>query len=80
MYLCGEEVSLADATVFPSCVFARHMLPKFHDGPALPLKLETWFNSVREKDLAFKRVYEEIMGGLNAWENSNRWDPILGAG
>lgn len=28
-YLCGNEVSLADATLFPSAVFASYMLPKF---------------------------------------------------
>lgn len=80
LYLCGNEVSLADATVFPSCVFARHMLPKFDISPPLPDKLEKWFNDVKEKDPAFQKVYDEIMGGLDSWEERNRWDPILGAG
>lgn len=79
-YLCGEEVSLADATVFPSCVFARHILPKFDVDAPLPGKLERWFCNLKDNDPAFAKVYGEIMGGLNSWDNTNRWDPILGAG
>lgn len=28
-YLCGAEVSLADATLFPTMIFMQVMLPKF---------------------------------------------------
>jgi diadenosine tetraphosphate (Ap4A) HIT family hydrolase/glutathione S-transferase len=80
MYLCGPEVSLADATIFPSAVFANHMLPKFGIFPALPPKLSKWFSELKEKDSAFKKVHDEIMGGMQGWEEKNRWDPILGAG
>jgi glutathione S-transferase len=31
-YLCGEQISLADATLFPSIVFATYMFPKFSGG------------------------------------------------
>ena len=80
MYLCGEEISLADATLFPSIVFVDHMLPKFDIWPALPPKLSAWFNAVKENDAACKRVYEEVKEGLNKWEENERWDSILGAG
>jgi diadenosine tetraphosphate (Ap4A) HIT family hydrolase/glutathione S-transferase len=80
MYLCGDDISLADATVFPSVIFAVYCLPKFDISPPLPPKLETWFNNVREKDPALKKVHDEVMGGLLQWEERGRWDTILGAG
>jgi glutathione S-transferase len=80
LYLCGDEVSLADATVFPSAVFAVRMLPKFDVSPALPPKLQAWFDNVREKDAVFGKVYEEIQGALDGWEAKGRWNNILGAG
>ena len=79
-YLCGSEVSYADATVFPSLVFARHMLPKFGVEPALPAKLEAWFQKIKFADPVFARVHDEIMGALAAWDERGRWDTILGAG
>ncbi|KAL9191594.1 hypothetical protein ACHAXT_001300 [Thalassiosira profunda] len=85
-YLCGEEISLADATLFPSLVFANFMLPKFDDAsnpqPPLPPKLARWFENVRAKDEVFAKVYEEIMDPLvNSWEAKNhRWDGIWLAG
>lgn len=79
MYLCGAEVSLADATLFPTAVFTRQMLPKFDINPPLPEKLEFWFQGVK-RDIAFQKVYDEIMDGIHAWEKLGRWDTILGAG
>eukprot|EP00560_Eucampia_antarctica_P008205 CAMPEP_0197826140 /NCGR_PEP_ID=MMETSP1437-20131217/3126_1 /TAXON_ID=49252 ORGANISM="Eucampia antarctica, Strain CCMP1452" /NCGR_SAMPLE_ID=MMETSP1437 /ASSEMBLY_ACC=CAM_ASM_001096 /LENGTH=357 /DNA_ID=CAMNT_0043426437 /DNA_START=84 /DNA_END=1157 /DNA_ORIENTATION=- len=82
IYLCGEEVSLADATLFPSIVFARHILPKFGipEDQAIPSKIAKWFDAVKEKDDAFAKVYEELQGGLQTWESNNRWDSIWLAG
>jgi diadenosine tetraphosphate (Ap4A) HIT family hydrolase/glutathione S-transferase len=84
-YLFGPEVSLADAALFPSAVFARHMLPKFESGAlasasALPPTIEQWYQNVLAKDGAFQRVHDEISGGMEAWETNRRWDTILGAG
>jgi glutathione S-transferase len=59
-YLCGSEVSLADATIFPTMVFAKHMLPKFGFPDALPSKIDAWFERVRLNDPVFKRVYDEV--------------------
>jgi glutathione S-transferase len=80
IYLCGEHVSLADATLFPTTVFAAYMLPKFDVEPALPPKLSKWYQQVSTQDPDFSKIQQEIMGGLNAWEERNRWDPLLGAG
>jgi glutathione S-transferase len=63
-YLCGKEVSLADATVFPSIVFASFMFPKFDHGLAdqpIPKEMEEWYQRLIETDNAFQRVYEEVM-------------------
>lgn len=79
-YLLGGQVSLADATLFPSLVFAVHMLPKFDVSPALPPKLTRYYQQLTAQDLDFARVQQEIQSGLNAWEERNRWDPLLGAG
>lgn len=79
-FLCGTQVSLADATIFPSAVFAAFMLPKFDIHPALPPKLDAWFQRLRTQDASFRAVYEEIQGALQGWEAKGRWDTILGAG
>jgi histidine triad (HIT) family protein len=82
IYLCGNEVSLADATLFPTAVFANYMLPKFDVSPALPSKLAKWFDAVRAQDPIFSKVYDEIMEVLvNSWQGTNhRWDSIWLAG
>ena len=61
-YLCGSEVSLADATLFPSIVFADYMAPKFQGiGPNfIPNKIKMWFNDMIANDEAFKKVHEEV--------------------
>lgn len=68
-YLCGDQVSLADATVFPSIIFASFMFPKFDgnvglfdDGnkPPIPTKLQDWFRRMVSTDSAFQKVFEEV--------------------
>lgn len=61
-YLCGTEVSLADATIFPTIVFAAFMFPKFDHGveQAVPEKMEAWFRIMRDTDSSFRKVYEEV--------------------
>jgi glutathione S-transferase len=62
-YLCGKEVSLADATVFPSIVFASFMYPKFQEGMVdqpIPRKIEEWYKRMIDTDSAFQRVHEEV--------------------
>ena len=61
-YLCGNEVTIADATLFPSMVFASRFFPKFDSGldQPIPSKIEAWFQSLIENDPAFKKVYDEV--------------------
>jgi glutathione S-transferase/diadenosine tetraphosphate (Ap4A) HIT family hydrolase len=77
-YLCGTEVSLADATLFPTVLFASHMLPKF--DLTLPEKLQQWFERISVNDPDFAKVRQEMEQGLQVWESNRRWDGILGAG
>jgi glutathione S-transferase len=80
LYLCGDDVSLADATIFPTLVFLSHMLPKFDIVPALPTKLGQYYDEVTSQDTDFAKVRKEIMDALQGWETNQRWDGILGAG
>jgi glutathione S-transferase len=59
-FLCGEDVSLADAAIFPTMVFATFMLPKFDLSHAIPSKLITWFQGLKENDDVFKRIFNEV--------------------
>ena len=86
-FLYGEEISLADATLFPSLVFANYMLPKFdsdvnNQEAPLPPKLAKYFDNLCKNDDVFSKVYDEIMDALvNSWEKKNhRWDAIWLAG
>jgi glutathione S-transferase len=81
LYLCGDDVSLADATIFPTLVFLSHMLPKFDiAAPALPNKLGRYYDEVALQDADFAKVRGEITGALQGWDTNQRWDGILGAG
>ena len=80
MYLCGKEISLADATLFPSLVFCEHMFPKFECQPQIPSKLLAWYQRLKVKDDACRTVYQEMQQALQSWDAKNRWDSILGAG
>eukprot|EP00984_Skeletonema_dohrnii_P032454 scaffold26687_cov69-Skeletonema_dohrnii-CCMP3373.AAC.2 len=78
-YLCGDEVSLADASLFPTCTFAKYMLPKFDDSQTpLPPKLNAWFDNLCTNDSVFAKIYGEIMDTLvTSWdEKSHLWDSI----
>ena len=66
-YMCGEEVSLADASVFPSVVFASIMFPKFdfmenqqQQQQPIPKKIEDWYQRMIDTDSAFQKVYDEV--------------------
>mmetsp|Transcript_107966 Transcript_107966/g.220429 ORF Transcript_107966/g.220429 Transcript_107966/m.220429 type:complete len:372 (+) Transcript_107966:172-1287(+) len=86
-YMCGNEISLADATVFPTIVFAVCALPKFdtkglfEEGKSpIPKKIEDWYQRMIDTDSAFKKVYDEISGALSGWSEKGRWDTIWLAG
>jgi diadenosine tetraphosphate (Ap4A) HIT family hydrolase len=71
-------VSLADATIFPTIVFASYMLPKF--DRQVPTKLQDWYNQITKHDQDFLRIQQEMYTALNGWDANHRWDTILGAG
>ncbi|CAM9326253.1 unnamed protein product [Heterosigma akashiwo] len=81
-YLTGAELSLADATVFPTCIFFAFMLPKFgyetdaFFGP----KLKRWWEHMTTSEAVAMRIHAEVLGALDGWEAAGRWDTILGAG
>lgn len=78
-FLCGNEVSLADATLFPTAIFFEYILPKYDISPSLPPKIQGWFDGLK-KDADFAKIYQEVKGGLSEWDSNKRWDTILGAG
>ena len=78
-YLCGTNVSLADATIYPTMVFVTYMLPKF--DMEIPKKIHDWYNQITKYDPDFFKVQQEILGTLHVWDTTNhRWDTIFGAG
>uniref|UniRef100_A0A7S0ES07 HIT domain-containing protein n=1 Tax=Hanusia phi TaxID=3032 RepID=A0A7S0ES07_9CRYP len=84
-YLTGKELSLADATVFPTIIFIEHMLPKFIDGETwdpeavLGKKMLRWYRWI-QSDPSFKAVCKEITEALAGEEVNERWKNILHAG
>lgn len=81
-YLFGDEVTLADATLFPTAVFATFMLPKFGvpAEEALPPKLARWYDAVVQQDDDFAKVHQELVTSLEKWDEGGRWDGIYLAG
>ena len=79
-FLCGSEISLADATLFPTAVFANYMLPQFFNIPQssffLPV-LAKWFEFMSKEVNAAAEVRNEIEIGLDGWKTAKRWDPII---
>jgi glutathione S-transferase len=78
-YLCGSEISLADATIFPTMVFCQFMLPRFFDvhSPVPGSLLHDWFERLSSSDSSANQVKEEIETALRNWEAAKRWEPIL---
>ena len=79
-YLCGNEISLADVTLFPTAVFAMFMLPEFFkwkvEGFMGP-RLMAWYDFMSTKETVGKQVKEEIEAALVQWKANGRWDPIV---
>ena len=82
-FLAGAELSLADATVFPTLVFVTHMLPLYEDidlAGVLGPRVNTWYMHMQTADAEFKRVHQEIKSALVGWSDKGRWNKILHAG
>eukprot|EP00904_Undaria_pinnatifida_P010323 jgi/Undpi1/6420/HiC_scaffold_20.g08901.m1 len=78
-FMAGSEVSLADATAWPSVLFFRYMMPKFDKEGFMGPRLTAWCAHM-EAHPTGKRIAGEINGGLEAWDAKGRWDGILHAG
>lgn len=78
-YLFGSEVTLADATLFPTMTFAKFMLPMFGEEGLTPT-IAKWYDTVVEKDADFAKVHEEVHSALLKWDANGRWDSIYRAG
>ena len=77
-YFAGSELSLGDAAVFPTMIFAVFTLENkfgwpstFHGRP----NLEAWYARLQSEGPS-KRVYEEVLGGLQKWDANGRWDTL----
>ncbi|CEM05689.1 unnamed protein product [Vitrella brassicaformis CCMP3155] len=82
-YITGSEISLADATLFPTMVFITYILPEqfgWQPADVLPPKLARWFQWMQANEPSAKRVFDEITGVLKGWSEKGRWTTILGAG
>ena len=78
-YLCGNEISLADATLFPTAVFLMFMLPTFFQWKqeeVLGPRLTKWYNFMLTIPY-IKKVFDEMIPPLNKWKDSGRFDPII---
>lgn len=78
-YLCGDEMSYADATLFPTMIFCEYMLPRYFStdrsefmGPLL----QSWFMTMNNNAVA-REVKDEMLSALNQWSEKGRWDPIV---
>eukprot|EP00607_Mallomonas_marina_P007205 CAMPEP_0182416654 /NCGR_PEP_ID=MMETSP1167-20130531/1029_1 /TAXON_ID=2988 /ORGANISM="Mallomonas Sp, Strain CCMP3275" /LENGTH=261 /DNA_ID=CAMNT_0024589633 /DNA_START=124 /DNA_END=909 /DNA_ORIENTATION=+ len=79
-FLCGPEISLADATLYPTAVFCMYILPQFFgwkDTDVMGPQLLKWFHHMSSNVQYAKEVKDEIEGGLNAWKSNDRWVPII---
>lgn len=79
-YLCGPEISLADATLFPTMIFCDYMLPQYfgwqeesYKGPLLT----KWMKFMHQKVLPAQEVGKEVRTALEGWTNAGRFGPIM---
>eukprot|EP01041_Mallomonas_annulata_P014090 gene14090-29976_t len=78
-FLCGPEITLADATLYPTVIFCMFMLPQFFgwkETDILGPRLIEWFNFMNTVPFAAE-IKEEIEAPLRGWKESNRWAPII---
>jgi len=78
-FLCGSEVSLADATLYPTVVFCMFMLPQFFgwsESDFLGPRLSNWFAHMSSVEYA-SSIRAEIEEPLNGWKTAGRFVPIM---
>merc|ERR1719502_2586959 len=83
-HLLGEQMTLADFTWFPTCVFMEFMLPRvfgwpelFLPGEATPFPtLAAWYTHLKATP-AFAAVHADIWGYWESMEAAGQFQPIL---
>jgi len=87
-HLLGEQLTLADLTWFPTCVFMEFMLPRFFGWPALfdphaaspaptPFPhLARWYTAL-QRTPAFADVRQDIWGYWETMEAAGQFAPIV---
>eukprot|EP00288_Rhodomonas_lens_P019781 CAMPEP_0177691048 /NCGR_PEP_ID=MMETSP0484_2-20121128/1093_1 /TAXON_ID=354590 /ORGANISM="Rhodomonas lens, Strain RHODO" /LENGTH=349 /DNA_ID=CAMNT_0019201635 /DNA_START=27 /DNA_END=1073 /DNA_ORIENTATION=- len=85
-FLAGPELSLADATVFPTVAFLSVMAPKFAPAGTVWDAAQFFGRRVHAacqhllQDPAFARVWEGVQGALQEWDQREHWKGMLHAG
>ncbi len=78
-FLCGEEISLADITLYPTITFCNYMLPqyfKWNQEDYLGPRLQSWYYKFSDFTQV-KKVQNEILSALDEWKSRSRWNPII---
>eukprot|EP01039_Chlorochromonas_danica_P003469 gene3469-3800_t len=79
-FLCGEEMSLADVTLFPTFVFCQTLLPRYFNIPEEEFtgpKLRKWWRFMCETQSVAQEVKAEMLGAVEKWIASGRFDAIV---
>jgi glutathione S-transferase len=74
-----DEITLADASLFPTYIFCQYMLPLYAehiDFRGLP-RLTAWFEFMSSEVEAAREVRQEIETALDQWKARGRFDPII---
>lgn len=75
-FMCGPEMTYADTAIFPTLVFMNYILPKHFDWKSiftLRPGLEAWWGEMKSNS-DVERVAKEVEGGLQKWDDGNRWE------
>ena len=78
-FLCGSEISLADAALFPTVVFCMYILPEYfglEQSKFLGPRLSNWFNFMSREVAEARMIRDDMEVGLTGWKTSGRWDAI----
>jgi len=88
-HLLGAQLTLADLTWFPTCVFMEFMLPRVFGWPALfdpqatspaptPFPaLANWYTAMQSGEAAFRSVRTDILGYWEQLEAAGQFQPII---
>ena len=88
-HLLGADLTLADLTWFPTCVFMEFMLPRVFGWPALfdphatspaptPFPaLASWYTAMQSSSAAFRSVRTDILGYWEQLEAAGQFQPII---